>query len=243
MECQVINKSQSFATAIATGCLALLMSHATSASAQATSSGAALDWTSFRATTNDLGFAFLADSSYGTTVTAFTQAFAPDATSAIAAGNAGLGLSATADSKTLAATIASLSGQGYVPRSADVNRTADFLLDNNSSVTFSINGTVSTSDGANAGTTSFAGLSVLGGDLGYYLSSLGLTANGALQSQNGLLSVTVTNTSGSAIVGFLDVEGTVNVAQITAVPEPATASLLLVGLAMGGFLVVRRRRD
>ncbi len=229
---------------IATACLAMLLGYATDASAlaQPTSTAATLDWSSFQATTNDLGFAFIKDASFGTTVTAFTQVFAPDSTSAIAAGNASLGVSATANSSALSASVTSLPGQGYAPRSADVARTADFVLDNNSTVTFSINGTVSSSDGANANTTSFAGLSVLGGDLGYYVSALNLTANGAMQSQSGPLSVTVTNTSGAAIVGFLDVEGTVNVAQLAAVPEAPTATLLLAGLAVGGLIGSRRRK-
>lgn len=207
----------------------------------ATSSVASLDWSTFKAVTSDPGFSFIVDPSYGTTVTAFTQSFAASFSTPLSAGDAATGVAATANATGLSASVASAAGTAYPARSADVTRAADFNLDNGGSVTFTIAATVATDDAADPLSTSFASLSVLGGDLGYQLSSLSVVANGSSQAQSGLLSFTVSNTSGAAITGYLAAEGTVNVDTIQAVPEPATALLMLPGLLAGGFAISRRR--
>ena len=207
----------------------------------ASSSAASLDWSSFKAVTTDPGFAFIVDPSYGTTVTAYTQNFVASLTAPVSAGDPATGLAASGNATTLAASIATVPGPAYAARSADATRAADFTLDNGASVTFSINATVMTNDAADPLTSSFASLAVLGGDLGYQLSSFNLVANGSSQSQTGTLGFTVTNTSGAAITGYFAAEATVNLDSVAAVPEPSTAWLMLPGLLLGGLAISRRR--
>lgn len=222
--------------------LGLVLGLGLSASAHAdTGSTASLDWSSFSAVSTDPGFAFVVDPSYGTTVTAFTQTFSPSFTTAISAGDPATGVAASADAKSLLASVNSVTGLGYAGRSADVTRGADFTLDNGASVTFSINATVSTNEAASTNANSFASLTVLGGDLGYYNSAITAVANGTAESTKGVLTFTVTNTSGATVTSFLSAEGTVTVDAIPPVPEPSTLAMLLPGLLIGGFVISRRR--
>jgi len=230
--------------------LALALGHATSASA-ATASNAALDWRSFAVSTSDPGFAFIRDDGlFGTTVTAFTTDFAADWTTPVVAGDATT--SATANAASLTVSIDTPNGASFAPRSADVTRAGSFNLDANSAVTFSVNASAATNTGTDIGSnpanTAFASLSAIGGDAGFYLASIDLTGNGLAQSQSSPLSLTVSNTTGSAITGFLAAEATLTSAAVTVspVPEPATFALMAAGLALiagpGARLARRRSR-
>lgn len=228
--------------------LALALGHANNASA-ATASNAALDWRSFAVSTSDPGFAFIRyDGLFGTTVTAFTTDFAADWTTPVAAGDATT--SATASAASLAVSIDTPSGASFAPRSADVTRAGSFNLDANSAVTFSVNASAATNTGTGTDptNTAFASLSAIGGDAGFYLASIDLTGNGLAQSRSAPLSFTVSNTTGSAITGFLAAEATLTNAAVTVspVPEPATFALMAAGLALiagpGARLARRRSR-
>ena len=222
--------------------LAIAVGHATPASA-ATDSRAGFDWRSFAVSTSDSGFAFIRnDGFFGTSVTAFSTDFAADWTTPVAAGDATTG--ATADAASLAVSIDTPNGFSFAPRSADVTRAGSFNLDANSSVTFSVNANAATNTTSDPANTAFASLSAIGGDAGFYLASIDLTGNGLAQSQSGPLSFTVSNTTGSAITGFLAAEATLTNTAVTVspVPEPATFALMAAGLTLIAGLDMRRRR-
>lgn len=222
--------------------LAIAVGHATPASA-ATASNAGFDWGSFAVSTSDPGFAFIRnDGFFGTTVTAFSTDFAADWTTPIAAGDATT--SATANAASLAVSIDTPNGSSFAPRSADVTRAGSFNLDANSSVTFSVNANAATNTTSDPADTAFASLSAIGGDAGFYLASIDLTGNGLAQSQNRPLSFMVTNTTGSAITGFLAAEATLTIAAVSVspVPEPATFALMAAGLALIAGLGAHRGR-
>lgn len=220
----------------------LALGFSTASSAE-TSSAANFDWSSFVASASGPDFSFIRDDGlFGTTATAFTQAFASDWTSSIAAGDSSS--SATANSASLSTTLRTPDGASFPPRSADITRAGSFTLGAGSSVTFAVDAGVSTNMAADPGNTSFASLAALGGDAGFYISSFDLFGNGLQQSRQGLLTITVSNTSPDAVTGYLAAEGTLNAATVSVspVPELPTVTLMMSGLLLAGVAARARRR-